>query len=181
MAQLDTQRLPRKEPLTDQEAEGIQHWVELLTTRGIDNVDIAVGRIVTASTERQSAEDVLIDAVIAWESLVGADGETTFRVAASLAHLLEPAVTGRKERVKELRGLYGERSKVVHGQSRGSKTVNQSANSALEIAKQGLAAMLTDHPWLLVFGQAKSALTQSFWLIPQKTRWDVSRQQPLAS
>src|ERR1700674_5062851 len=91
-------------------------WIQQLTTRAANNVTIALERIVAAHPERISMEDVLIDSVMAWENLVGTDGESTFRVTASLSRLLEADPTTRRQRHLELKRVYSLRSRVVHGE-----------------------------------------------------------------
>jgi len=147
--QLDSPGFARPMPLTDAEMAAVQTWIDALSTRPIRNVNIALERIVTASTERTTSEDVLIDSVMAWENLVGTDGESTFRVTASLSHLLESNPTNRRERHHRLKKIYNLRSRVVHGESRSASDVRASADAALDVAKQAVSVILTQEPWLL--------------------------------
>lgn len=74
-------------------------------------------RLVRAVTDRQDPLDGFIDAVVCWENMLGSEeGETVFRVCASLAVLLEPDTPSlRRELFAELKDLYATRSKLIHG------------------------------------------------------------------
>lgn len=147
--QLDSPRLGRPLPLTSEEMTGVVSWIDLLTTRSANNVNIALERIVAATSERISMEDVLIDSVMAWENLVGTDGESTFRVTASLSRLLEADPTSRRQRHQELKRVYSLRSRVVHGEPTSASAVREGADNALKVAKEAVVAIFTQKPWLL--------------------------------
>ena len=77
---------------------------------------IGMRRLLKAAGERDDPVDVLVDAVVAWENLFGSKTESTFRVTAAVATLLEPS--DKEERgalQKELSELYNRRSRLVHG------------------------------------------------------------------
>jgi hypothetical protein len=58
----------------------------------------------------------LVDAVIAWENLVGSrDGEPTLRIAAPLAWLLARSAEQRKEIMRRVAEVYRIGSDIVHG------------------------------------------------------------------
>ncbi len=147
--QLDSRGLTRPLPLTEAEMASVPDWIELLESRPINNISIALDRIVTASTERTTNEDILIDSVMAWESLVGTDGESTFRVTASLSHLLEADPAKRRAFQHDLRKLYNARSRVVHGEALSRPAVRDSAVRALSVAKQAVSVIVMNEPWLL--------------------------------
>lgn len=64
--------------------------------------------------ERRNPDDALLDAVIAWENLVGADeGETTLRITTALAWLLNRSPSERAATEERLRVLYRLRSPGV--------------------------------------------------------------------
>lgn len=81
-----------------------------------DKLDVALTRIVRVSSERRDPADALIDSVVAWENMLGSGTETTFKVSAAIAWLLEPRDKGRRvttfHRAKK---LYAIRSDLVHG------------------------------------------------------------------
>lgn len=147
--QLNSPRLPRPLPLTSEEMTGVVTWIDLLTTRSAKNVNIALERIVAATADRITNEDVLIDSVMAWENLVGTDGESTFRVTAALSRLLEANPATRRHRHQELKTVYSLRSRVVHGEPTTASAVREGASKALDVAKEAVAAIFTRQPWLL--------------------------------
>ncbi|WP_345281491.1 hypothetical protein [Streptomyces gulbargensis] len=81
------------------------------------NLDMGMRRILSAVSERFDPLDSFVDAVICWENMFGtSQGEVSFRVAASISHLLEPSDSEKRKKLfKEVRDLYGIRSKLVHG------------------------------------------------------------------
>ncbi|MFI7357305.1 hypothetical protein ACIBTP_25630 [Streptomyces avidinii] len=94
----------------------IQHW----SRRVVDhprNLDMGMRRLLSAVSARFDPMDAFVDAVICWENMFGTNqGEVGFRVAGSMAHLLEQRNPGaRKELFAEIKYLYGVRSKLVHG------------------------------------------------------------------
>lgn len=73
-------------------------------------------RILAAVSERYSPHDGFIDAVIAWENLFGAAGETALRVCGSLARILHPDdKKSRSDFYTKIKKMYDQRSKLVHG------------------------------------------------------------------
>lgn len=102
-------------PLTANDAEHIGEWDGLLEEFP-QGMRIGCQRLLAAVNERSSPFDGFIDAVIAWENLFGTNQETTFRVCAAIAWLLEPMDAGlRTSLFKEASDLYGARSNLVHG------------------------------------------------------------------
>ncbi|SRR6266851_4335970 len=78
--------------------------------------DLPLNRYASTAT-RKEAHDRLIDSVIALESLLGSDSqvEAGFRLSTRGGWLLGSSPESRREVAKQLRDLYGVRSKVVHG------------------------------------------------------------------
>jgi hypothetical protein len=135
--------------LDDAEAADLSQLCTALAGTSASNIRIALERTLAAATERNDASDVLIDSVIAWENLLGTTQETTFRVTAALAWLL--ARDSYEERAKlsrELKRLYGQRSKVVHGAKVAQEDVNRDAGRALQISRDALRRILLDELWL---------------------------------
>lgn len=90
-------------------------WLERLSAHP-ESLWMGTRRLLSAVTSRQDPLDGLVDAVICWENMVGSKGETSFRVCAGLATLLEPdSSAARGELYRELKDLYDRRSKLVHG------------------------------------------------------------------
>ncbi|MFC8956270.1 hypothetical protein ACFT8P_27150 [Streptomyces sp. NPDC057101] len=100
----------------DAMADRVARW-SASVAKNPANMDMGMRRILSAVSERFDPLDSFVDAVICWENLFGTNqGEVSFRVAASISHLLEPGDAAvRKKLFKEVRDLYGVRSKLVHG------------------------------------------------------------------
>jgi hypothetical protein len=92
-------------------------------------------------SEHHDYVDALIDAVVAWENLVGSAPETTFRVTAALAYLIEPDANARLERRSELAKLYRARNEIVHGQRAGPKDPN-APHKAIDVAVEAFRTLL---------------------------------------
>lgn len=113
------------------------------------NIAIAFSRILSAIADRASPADKLIDAVTAWENLVGTSSETSFRVCAAMAYLLEPAAELRHETLRSLRRIYQIRSKVVHGEQVPADAVRDASVAAIQAAQGALRCVLLRHEWLV--------------------------------
>jgi hypothetical protein len=102
--------------LDDKETKEAVTWASIISKEHPDSLDIGIRRLLQSVSERVEATDGFVDAVIAWENVFGTSQETVFRVTASLAKLLEPAdLHTREVLLKELKKLYDDRSKLVHG------------------------------------------------------------------
>jgi Apea-like HEPN len=135
--------------LEEDQGPRLQQVCNALASPSANNIRIAVERALAASTERVDASDVLIDSVIAWENLVGTSLETSFRLAAALSWLLAPASFKVRANIsRELKRLYGRRSRVVHGAKVDRDDVEHDARLALKISREALSRMLLDHAWL---------------------------------
>jgi hypothetical protein len=114
-------------------------------------------RLLKAAGERDDPVDVLVDAVVAWENLFGSKTESTFRVTAAVATLMEPSDRDKRDALqKELSGIYDRRSRLVHGDlAEGDKKFTsadaktQSAR-ALEIGVEVFRAVLDDQAILTI-------------------------------
>ena len=102
--------------LTSEEMASWRDWYGRLDTRPGVKIELALTRILRAIAERREPSDVLIDSVIAWESLFGTpEGEPTFRVTSCIAKLLAESIEERVALRTKLGKIYALRSKVVHG------------------------------------------------------------------
>lgn len=107
---------PPSYELLAEDYQKVQQWLAVVTQKHSASLDIGMRRLLSAATSRTDPIDGFVDAVICWESLFGAQTETSFRVTASIAKLLESnSVQGRADLHKELKELYGKRSRLVHG------------------------------------------------------------------
>ncbi|MFF8270462.1 hypothetical protein ACF059_24225 [Streptomyces sp. NPDC016562] len=94
----------------------IQYWSKRVANHP-GNLDMGMRRLLSAVSARFDPMDAFVDAVICWENMFGTNqGEVGFRVAASMAHLLEQEdPVARKKLFTEIKNLYAVRSKLVHG------------------------------------------------------------------
>ena len=90
--------------------------------------------------------DGIIDAVIAWENVAGSKTETTFKVCAALAWLLEPDDVDRRSSVfTTAKRIYDVRSRVVHGDSETDEgKAAQLVPDAMEIAVKSMRRIHAD-------------------------------------
>jgi Apea-like HEPN len=145
--------------LTEAEVEAWGAWYERLNNAHLDKIELALTRILRAIAERLEPSDVLIDSVIAWESLFGsAEGEPTFRVTTCLATLLEQSLEARMDLRKRLSGIYALRSKVVHGNRNLKESEYPKCQEALTVAIDAVRALITQRPDILALpdGTARS-------------------------
>jgi hypothetical protein len=128
------------------ELDALRHWVEKVDDVELGNIAIAVERLLRAIFEIEPGES-LIDAVIAWENLVGARPETTFRVTAGLTVLCEDDPTKRLALRKELGQIYEQRSRILHGDELGGESPLR--NRAIQIGLEAIARLIERRPALL--------------------------------
>ena len=142
---------PKRVALSRDEVRDVERWAVEIEDNQCPALDIPTRRILSSLPEHGYWDDRLVDAVIAWEALLGATPETTFRLCAALARLLEPEDTDRRqESFAELKGIYDARSKVVHGKPYPPKR-NSSVDTERSIAVglEALRRLLRDRKDLL--------------------------------
>lgn len=135
----------------------IEEWARRLNTRHVDNLQVTARRIVSAIAERMDRSDALIDAVMAWESLVGTKHETVFRVTAALSKLVETNPTERRALRSQLGKTYDVRSRVVHGDTVDPLAVAQEADRAIDIALAATRALYGRRPEWLSYASGERA------------------------
>jgi hypothetical protein len=118
----------------------LEEWARLVEKTHAPSIDVAVRRIVSAVAHRNDKSDSLIDAVMAWENLLGTSNEVTFRVSASLTKLIEKDAKNRTSLRKRISEIYGIRSRLVHGASVDAAELNLACTEAISIAIQALRA-----------------------------------------
>jgi Apea-like HEPN len=146
--------------LTEAEVAAWGEWYERLNTAHLDRIELALTRILRAIAERLEPSDVLIDSVIAWESLFGTkDGEPTFRVTTCLALLLEQSFQARKDLRQRLSRIYNLRSKVVHGGGNLKENEYPLCQEALKVAIDAIRVLVTERTDILELpdGAARSS------------------------
>ncbi len=125
-------------------------WATRLEVLHDSRLDIAAERLARARAERNSWEDQLIDAVIAWENICSGSTETTFRVTASLAKLIEPQPGAERQKLQDtLANVYGVRSALVHGGSATRREIVSAAGTAMGTARRALRAIYLDRENLI--------------------------------
>ena len=127
-------------------------WAERVADANLRHVGIAVERILRALWEHEWTES-LIDAVIAWENLVGTSAETSFRLTAALTVLCEPDPADRLEHRQRLSRVYGIRSSLVHGAApRGNLT--ETRQLAIATGLDALTHLIKHRPELLAIARS---------------------------
>ncbi|MEE8602017.1 HEPN domain-containing protein [Euzebya tangerina] len=138
-------------------AQTLEAWYERVTAINRKKFHIAVNRILAAASERRSAEDGLIDAIIAWENLFGSkESELIFRVTAAMTVLLEGDVQKREEVQRRLKKLYGRRSKLVHGADMKPITLDE-RDEALQYVVECLRVVLNSDELLELDGGKRAS------------------------
>lgn len=136
----------------DEVAE-VQRWGRVVKRHYTAHLDIAIRRLAISVTHRMDPADGLVDVMVALESMFAGKSKTelTFRVAAAMAWLLEPAdVRARHAIRKEVAELYGVRSSIVHGQRvKNAENLPLLRNRAFSLGQDSLRALYGSHPDLL--------------------------------
>jgi len=123
-------------------------WIERVVATDLSRIDIAIERLLRACWEQFERADALIDAVIAWENLVGTEHETTYRVTAALAVLCEDDARRRVERRKEFARIYDARSRLIHGDTMDLRD-SGAHERAIRVCCEAMRRLMVDHPHLL--------------------------------
>jgi hypothetical protein len=113
------------------------------TAKHPDSMVLGARRLVSAMAERLDPLDGIIDAIICWENILGADSEVSFRVCGGLAMLLEPSnAEVRLQLFQELKKLYSVRSGLVHGSREPSPAdAQRHRKRAIEVAIKAMRAV----------------------------------------
>ena len=141
--------------LTRAEVDSWRRWAVAVHEHR-PHVGVAVRRLLQAINERKRAEDILVDAVIVWESLFGITPGTTKGVTEALDHLLHRPGQDQEANKQHLRDIYNARSRVVHGDSElDDWTLRQMASDAVAIAIAALQQLFESRTDLLSLPTAK--------------------------
>lgn len=150
---LHPERAPgRVDPLTEGEIEALEHWANHVAGVDLQHVEIAVDRTLRAIWETEWT-DSLIDAVIAWENLVGTRNQTTYRVTAALAVLCQDDLEKRIATRKDLALTYNARSRVVHGDP-APTDLHEHRSLAIQTALEALRRLMTERQDLLALASS---------------------------
>lgn len=149
----DTRRTPNLVPhqLAQETLHEWAQWITDVDARRVPTVEVAIRRTIRSAVERSDPSDALVDAVIAWENLVGSrEGEPTLRISAALAWLLEDDPASRRTRQTALKKLYQLRSDVVHGnRPLNGPEAAQGSREARMVAVEALRKLFRERPELL--------------------------------
>ena len=124
-------------------------------------VEIALRRL-NLSELRVNAEDRLLDTMIGIEALLSeATQEMTFKVAMRMAALykVQPHPAGGFDVLREMKSIYGQRSKVVHGADYDLEKLLERPNSKVRVVDAAIEhlrlalSILLDHPEFLDVSQ----------------------------
>lgn len=141
------------------QVKAIEDLAAILAENYNESMQLASIRTVQAISQRIDRSDALIDAVMAWENLVGTRSETVYRVTAALARLLESQDDKRRSFRKELQDIYNIRSRVVHGDVVEPQAIQIASDGAVRIA---LRAMLEIYrrggAWLAMSSNERSEM-----------------------
>ncbi|HLI52253.1 MAG TPA: hypothetical protein VKU87_10675, partial [Thermomicrobiaceae bacterium] len=131
--------------LTEADLLAWREWYDRLNIPQVANIELALSRILRAAAERTEPSDVLIDSVIAWESIFS----LKCGVTKCLAKLLEKDNEERRKRKRILNSIYSLRSKVVHGGPDLGISEQRLCDEALNAAIQAVRILTLDRIDLL--------------------------------
>jgi hypothetical protein len=138
---------PASPPLDAGQRTALQTWLRRVSSAELSHVEVGVDRLLRALWQPEPAES-LIDAVIAWENLLGTRGETVFRVTAAITVLTETDPEARLKVRKGLAKVYDIRSRIVHGDVIDA-SVPELRTTAQTVGLQVLGALIVQRPDLL--------------------------------
>lgn len=137
-------------------ADRILDWAATVAAQHPAELDIAMRRILGAAGSRSDPVDGLVDAVIAWENCFGTQSETTFRVTAAIACLLEEGSEARLRRQGALKKIYEKRSRIVHGALHlDGENASRIRDQALDVALDCMRHLYTIRTDLLTMAPAE--------------------------
>lgn len=141
--------LAGRDPTTAEQAS----WADAardLSALNLDNVQTAIDRFLLAATERTSASDALVDAVVSLDALFGSPAEARLRVGGAVAWLLEPdSPAARTQLFKVVGDIYAARSNAVHGNRASRRASESMVLDAVRLALRVLSAIFYSSQWLL--------------------------------
>ena len=121
-----------------------------LSALRLDNVQLPIDRFLLAATERTTAPDALVNAVVTLDGLFGSPGEAALRVSTAVAWLLEPdSAEARTALFSEVGKIYRARSSVVHGNRSQRRQSEGLVIDALRLAHRVLSEIFYSSHWLL--------------------------------
>jgi hypothetical protein len=144
-------------PNVSRHADRISEWSYRVAEAHRATVDIALRRTLSAINTRDDPADSLVDAVTAWENIVGVRSENRFRVTGALVKLIESEPGRRRTAHKRLKAIYDLRSTVVHGGVAPYEKLRDTATEATTIAVSALrASYLRGGDWLALTSEERA-------------------------
>ncbi|MFJ3989924.1 hypothetical protein ACIPWY_14860 [Streptomyces sp. NPDC090032] len=145
-----SEHIPSNTEIADGKSDEVVEMYDLIRKKHSESLNIAMKRLLSAASSRRDSNDALIDALIAWENMFGTRSETTFRVTASLAKILEGEADARRDLQRELNKLYAVRSSMVHGAKEpGPEAAAANRDRVIRVAIDGLRCLYRERPDLL--------------------------------
>lgn len=146
---------------TVDETNALREWAVSIHAGRTSELAVGIRRTLSALRERSDPADSLVDLVIAWENLFGADTELRFRISAALARLLGNTPAQRSDIQARAGKLYVTRSKIVHGDSVATDKIVDDSRAARGLTLDMWRALFRDQPELLAdTDRAKTLLLQ---------------------
>lgn len=121
----------------------------------LSSINIAINRLLSASCMRDSLDDMLIDAVMCWENIIGSEHEVTFKVCASMAKLLAQNKEESEQIFNELKKIYNNRSELIHGNTK-YQTNQDYVNKAIIYAAKLMDIVILNNKLLEMENGARS-------------------------
>lgn len=112
----DRNRSSNTETYTEEELKSVSDWYNIINNTDDSNIEIALHRLLSATSSRNNHLDSFIDSIIALENIFGhGSGEIGFKLSMGVAFLLEDDPKKIEFLQKTINDLYNTRSKVLHG------------------------------------------------------------------
>ncbi|QSE86575.1 hypothetical protein [Rhodococcus koreensis] len=141
---LNSASYPEARELSTQVADQLRDWLPKVTAMPTHLV-LSMRRLLRAASERHTPDDQLVDAVVAWEGLLGGYPEIRFQTTGSMAVLLAGSDMERRMKIWEDGGkIYGLRSKLVHGANIAGGELQADSQLALELGIEVVQKILSD-------------------------------------
>lgn len=122
----------------------------------INNIKIAISRLLKALTDRTDPTDSFIDIMIGLENIFGTDRETTSHLSNTIAKILEHELVQRKSLVKKIKNVYGNRSRLIHGSKHFKfEAIIKDRDFSLDILKKCIIHLIEKEPELLPLKSAE--------------------------
>lgn len=141
----DPRTLPGLTPrrLTKDIANAIAKLAAAISQQRRPDFEVAIRRTISGMASRGDPSDALVDLVIGWENLFGANQELSFRISASIGWILGADAAERRSIQTLCANIYSDRSKIVHGVALPPARIHRSLTDARGITLRLLRALFT--------------------------------------